>query len=141
MKDIVPNLFVYGSLRSGFHHPAYQYISKHFSLLGIAKVRGKLFDLGEYPGAIKCAEDLFITGELYELKKAGEFEWAFEQLDDYEGLNPEVGESELFKRELTEVIVGDQYVTGWIYWYIGEVAGLSLIPSGDIFDKIKYINK
>jgi gamma-glutamylcyclotransferase (GGCT)/AIG2-like uncharacterized protein YtfP len=30
-------VFVYGSLRKGFLHPAYQYISRYFSLVGEAK--------------------------------------------------------------------------------------------------------
>ena len=32
-------LFVYGSLRKGFHHPAYQYISGHFDFIGPATVK------------------------------------------------------------------------------------------------------
>ncbi len=39
-------VFVYGSLRSGFQSPAYEYISRYFNLFGEAKVKGKLFDPG-----------------------------------------------------------------------------------------------
>ena len=43
------HIFVYGSLRSGFKSPAYNYISKYFSLVGDAKVQGKLYNMGNYP--------------------------------------------------------------------------------------------
>ncbi|MCW3112271.1 MAG: gamma-glutamylcyclotransferase [Segetibacter sp.] len=136
MKNIVTKLFVYGTLRKGFHHEAYEYISKHFSLLGDAKVKGKLFDLGEYPAAIPTSDDFFIKGELYDLKEAGEFDWAIEQLDDYEGLNPEEGETKLYSRELAEVFHNDQSSHAWIYWYNRQVSGQPQILSGDIFDHI-----
>lgn len=134
MTHSVTKLFVYGTLRSGFHHPAYEYISKHFTFVSEAKVRGLLYDLGDYPAAIPTSEDNFITGELYELKEAGEFEWAIEQLDDYEGLNPAQGETELYKRELAEAFYDNQSVHAWMYWYTGDISGRSLIPSGGIFD-------
>ena len=44
-------LFVYGSLRSGFRNPVYEYLTKYFHLLGEAVVKGKLYDQGEYPVA------------------------------------------------------------------------------------------
>jgi gamma-glutamylcyclotransferase (GGCT)/AIG2-like uncharacterized protein YtfP len=46
-------LFVYGSLRSGFRSPAYEYISRYFTFVANAKVRGELYDLGSYPAGIK----------------------------------------------------------------------------------------
>ena len=62
-------LFVYGTLRSGFHHPAYAYISDNFTLVGQGKIKGRLYDMGEYPAAVPVAEDSFIIGELYQLKE------------------------------------------------------------------------
>ena len=134
-------LFVYGTLRSGFHHPAYDYISKHFKRVGEAKVKGNLYDLGEYPAATPATENVFIIGELYDLKEAGEFDWAIEQLDDYEGLNPEEGDTKLFSRELTEVFYNHDSVQAWIYWYAKELAGEPLITSGDFFDSVTYQSK
>ena len=66
-------VFVYGSLRRGFQSPAYEYISRYFNFFGDARVKGKLFDLGEYPGGVPTQEDSFITGELYIVKEDGEF--------------------------------------------------------------------
>src|SRR5690349_24119379 len=95
----VYQLFVYGSLRSGFKSPAYEYISRFFRLLGEARVRGKLFDMGSYPAGIPTAENQFIQGELYRIREEHEFSWAIGQLDDYEGVTVEPDEVQLYRRE------------------------------------------
>ena len=130
-------LFVYGSLRSGFHHPAYAYISDNFTLVGPAKIKGLLYDMGEYPAAIPISDESFIVGELYELKENFDFYWVIEQIDDYEGLNVEQDETALFKREEVEVYLSDRTTTAWVYWYNSDVSGRPFIPSGDILDYIK----
>ncbi len=131
-------VFVYGSLRSGFHSPAYQYISNYFNLFGEAKVKGKLFDTGEYPAAMPVQEDSFIKGELYLIKNEDEFSWAIAQLDDYEGVIVEKEEQPLYRREIVDVYINDAIVPAWIYWYNGDLAGKPFISSGDILD---YLNK
>ena len=133
----VYQLFVYGSLRSGFRSPVYEYISRFFTLVGDAKAKGKLYDLGDYPAAIPVSEDFFILGELYTIKNQQEFSWAMAQLDDYEGLNVEANEERLYQRKITDVFINDLVTTAWVYWYIGDVAGKSVIASGDI---LEYLN-
>jgi gamma-glutamylcyclotransferase (GGCT)/AIG2-like uncharacterized protein YtfP len=133
----VYQLFVYGSLRKGFHSPMYEYISRFFSFAGEAKVKGKLFDLGEYPAAIPVDENVFITGELYAIKNPHEFSWAIGQLDDYEGLNAEEGETPLYLRKITEVYLADQITAAWVYWYNGDVSGRPVVESGDMLEYLK----
>ena len=125
-------LFVYGSLMSGFKSPAYEYISRFFNLIGKAKVKGKLYDMGEYPAAIPTNDDGFIQGELYQIKNEAEFSWAIGQLDDYEGVIPEPGEEQLYRRELSSILIDDKIITAWIYWYNGSIAGKPVIASGDV---------
>ena len=109
------HLFVYGSLRSGFHNPAYQYLANFFTLVGEAVVQGKFHDKGAYPVAIPTNEDSFISGELYVANDAVGFEWAIAQLDDYEGLNVEAGETPWYKRALTETYIQGEKSIAWIY--------------------------
>jgi len=130
-------VFVYGSLRSGFQSPAYEYISRYFNLFGQAKVKGKLFDTGSYPAAIPVQDDSFIVGELYLIKSENEFSWAIAQLDDYEGVFPEPGEPPLYRREIADIFINDAIVPAWIYWYNGDVTGKPEIGSGDILDYLK----
>jgi len=131
-------LFVYGSLRKGFHSPVYEYISRFFTFAGEAKVRGKLFDMGNYLAGVAANDDNFIIGEMYYANNENEFPWAIGQLDDYEGINVEEGEVQLFRRELTEVYINDQTTQAWIYWYNGDVSGRKVITSGDI---IQYLQQ
>jgi len=128
----VYQLFVYGSLRSGFKSPAYEYISRFFDLVAEAKVKGKLYDMGIYPAGVPGDDGSFIVGELYTIKNPAEFSWAIGQLDDYEGVTVEPDEIQLYKRELTEVTVNDSTSPAWIYWYHGDVRGRPLIASGDL---------
>ncbi len=127
-------LFVYGSLRSGFRSPAYEYISRFFSYVGEAKVRGKLFDMGSYPAGLPAAEESFIIGELYTIKQENEFSWAIGQLDDYEGVSVEPDEVQLYRRELTDVYHNGRQSKAWIYWYNGDVSNKPAIASGDMLE-------
>jgi gamma-glutamylcyclotransferase (GGCT)/AIG2-like uncharacterized protein YtfP len=128
-------LFVYGSLRSGFKSPAYEYISRFFHLAGEGKVKGVMADLGEYPAAVPSNDGL-IVGELYTIKEVDEFSWAIAQLDDYEGVIVEHGEQPLYYRAVTEVFIHDRTVPAWVYWYNGDISGKPVIASGDILEYI-----
>lgn len=141
MKTGIYQLFVYGSLRSGFRNPAYQYLACHFKLLGEAVVQGKLYDKGDYPVAVPSSEDAFITGELYVANNPEEFTWAIGQLDDYEGLNTEAGETPLYKRESVTVFQNGQPAKAWIYWYNGSIAGMPEIAIGDVLKYLQQKNK
>jgi gamma-glutamylcyclotransferase (GGCT)/AIG2-like uncharacterized protein YtfP len=141
MSNSIHNLFVYGSLRSGFHNPAYQYLSQYFTLIGEGIVKGKLFDKGEYPVAIPTNEEKFIVGELYAINSVAEFSYAIGQIDDYEGVPAEAGETPLYKREVVTVIQNNQPYTAWIYWFNGNVDGLAEIASGDVLQYQQQKNK
>lgn len=139
--ETVYRIFVYGSLRSGFPSDAYQYISKYFTLIGEAKVKGKLYDLGEYPAALPTNDDCFIVGELYNITNVDEFNRAMEQLDDYEGLHVEFGEKPLYRRKLANVFLNDTSVKAWVYWYNNDIAGKPLIVSGDVLEYVQQMKK
>jgi len=141
MSITVLPLFVYGSLRSGFQNPAYAYISKYFELSGTAKVRGALYDMGDYPAAVPTEAENWIIGELYTIKHDAEFPWAIGQLDDYEGINGEVDEPVLYAREKTTVYLNDTTVQAWIYWYKGDVSSSPRIECGDLLVYIQQKNK
>jgi gamma-glutamylcyclotransferase (GGCT)/AIG2-like uncharacterized protein YtfP len=132
------HLFVYGSLRSGFRSPVYEYISRFFKFIGDAKVKGRLYDMGSYPAGIATADDHFIIGELYQAKNEHEFSWAIGQLDDYEGVSVEADEVQLYRREVADVFINGETVKAWIYWFNGDVVGRPEITSGDMME---YLHK
>jgi gamma-glutamylcyclotransferase (GGCT)/AIG2-like uncharacterized protein YtfP len=137
MEQSNGQVFVYGSLRSGFHHPAYEYISRYFILLSDGKVKGSLYDMGEYPAATASENDQYIIGELYCINSPEQFEWAIAQLDDYEGLNVEQGDAPLYRREQTIVYTTKGETAAWVYWFNGDVSGKPHIESGDVLEYMK----
>jgi gamma-glutamylcyclotransferase (GGCT)/AIG2-like uncharacterized protein YtfP len=141
MEKNLTRLFVYGSLRKGFHHPAYEYISKYFEFVSEAKVKGYLYDMGNFPAAKPTTNNAYIIGELYELKEGADLSWALEQLDDYEGVEPEEGELALYVREVTTVYYKNQTTEAYIYWFNGPVDDQPFIPSGDIFQFVEQKSK
>lgn len=131
-------LFVYSSLMQGFKNPEYEYISRYFSFVGKASVKGKLSDLGHNPVATPDSESGFIKGELYKIKNDDDFSFVIGQLDDYEGVKPEADEARLYKRALTIANNEDgTAVNAWIYWYQGDVSGKLVIPSGDVTEYVQ----
>ncbi len=137
MNNTVTHLFVYGSLRSGFRTAAYTYLSKYFTLIGQGYVKGKLYDTGAYPVAVTTIDEKYLVGELYSINNANEFTWAIEQLDDYEGLNVENGETTMYKREVATITCEHQKTDAWVYWYNKDVTNLPEIASGDLME---YLN-
>jgi gamma-glutamylcyclotransferase (GGCT)/AIG2-like uncharacterized protein YtfP len=142
MMNVSPiRLFVYGSLRSGFRNPGYDYITGNFDYLGEALVRGQLRDAGYSPVAVAAEGDQFITGELYQLKDPSLFEWVFGQLDDYEGLNTLPDEIPLYKRELVEVYQAGKPLESWIYWYNRDVSKMTIMEPGEVMKYLQEKNK
>jgi gamma-glutamylcyclotransferase (GGCT)/AIG2-like uncharacterized protein YtfP len=132
-------LFVYSSLRYGFQEGVFQYISKFFTLVGHAKAKGILKDVEGLPVATYAEGDSFIAGDLYTLNNQDDFTWAFEQLDDYEGIITETGQKPLYRRELTKVFKNDgSNSVAWIYWYNRDVSTKAEIPFESIMidDKV-----
>ena len=141
MNNEIYKLFVYGSLRSCFRNPVYEYLTKYFYLIDEAIVKGKLYDLGDYPAATSTNEEIFISGELYCINNPLEFSWAIGQLDDYEGLNVEEGEKALYKREEVTAYIKAAPHTAWIYWFNGEISDKPEIESGDLLQYLQQKNK
>lgn len=107
-------LFVYGALRKGFHaHGLMQ--GFHARFLGTGWVKGRLYDLGKYPGALEStAYADRVHGEIYLLSRAAD---AFRALDRLEGFDPANPGGNLFERKETTVkLAGGREMRAWIYW-------------------------
>lgn len=132
-----PYLFVYGSLRQGFLSPAYDYISRYFEFISMGKVKGLLYDLDVYPVAVPDKKEHYIIGELYHIKRIEEFQWAFAQLDDYEGVIVEPDEEQAYRRDIATVYTDNGEVSAWIYWYNLPVKTRKVIESGDLLEYMR----
>ncbi len=139
MSHQVIKLFVYGSLRQGFNNPFFEFIRNHFDYIGQATVKGTLYDLGDFPAGVP-SESNTIIGELYVAKSEADFNWAIAQLDDYEGLHLEEGESSQYRREIAAITCNGESVQSWMYWYTGDISNERIIPSGDVMDYVRSRN-
>lgn len=121
-------LFVYGTLLDASNEFAI-YLNLHCSFYSTGKVKGKLYDLGEYPGAIadeNCTD--YIYGNIFILNNSNE---ALKYLDDYEGFGDEQEQPNLFIRKMITVETDTERLKCWIYLYNLPIKGFKIIESGD----------
>ncbi len=122
-------VFVYGTLRRGF--PLHKHMhADAVRFLGRGKIFGRLYDLGNFPGALPSESPTSeIEGELYELINADQ---QLKELDEVEEFFPERRDESLFVRRLTNVeLESGERVKAWVYLLPRKPAKARLIPTGD----------
>lgn len=95
-------IFIYGSLRRG----SAQSMSARFpesKFIAEAKVRGRLYDLGAYPGLLLSESNSLVSGEVYEVDDE-----TLNKLDEFEA-------STNYLRKEVEISVGNENQLGWTY--------------------------
>ena len=114
-------VFVYGSLRRGnagamsVRFPDATYVAE-------GRVRGSLYDLGEYPGLVLDGAASFVSGEVYEVDDDTLY-----RLDEFELTSD-------YSRKQVEVEHGSEHTDCWIYVPERDAeffADCELIKSGD----------
>jgi gamma-glutamylcyclotransferase (GGCT)/AIG2-like uncharacterized protein YtfP len=78
----VERLFIYGTLLPDLVRPPFDALVAKLTPLGPATVRGRLYDLGPYPGLVLDEAASTVQGELFALP---EDPAVLSALDDYEG--------------------------------------------------------
>jgi gamma-glutamylcyclotransferase (GGCT)/AIG2-like uncharacterized protein YtfP len=119
-------LFIYGTLLNHNNEFAV-YLKDHSHFFANGKVRGKLYDIGEYPGAILDNGDEYIYGVILQIDDP---EIVFLEIDDYEGYGDEQPEPNEFIRISADVETASETVTCYIYVYNLPVDGLEKIEGG-----------
>jgi gamma-glutamylcyclotransferase (GGCT)/AIG2-like uncharacterized protein YtfP len=123
-------LFVYGTLLSGQVSPETAGLIRQLERVGPATTKGRLYNLGEYPGAIvDTSSRTLIYGEVYQLPPDKDL---LTQLDRYEEYDPLMPQDSLFVRTkcLAKTFDG-RTLECWIYSYNGSVKAAPLISSGN----------
>ena len=129
-------LFVYGTLRNGVSLPINQQIAKDIEWVGASQIKGRLYDIGEYPGALPAEKsNSLIKGEILRIKKPRK---VLKLLDEYEGYNSKnVKTSEYYrKKEIVELEDGNK-VQAWVYWYNFPVENKPRIRNRDYLNYLK----
>ncbi|MEO0897347.1 MAG: gamma-glutamylcyclotransferase family protein [Bacteroidota bacterium] len=122
-------LFVYGSLLKQVNNMMSSYLSLKSSLIGEGMMKGRLFMIDFYPGAIYEEEgNHWVKGDIYHMKEAQKI---FKVLDEYEGYIPSKPEESLYQRQIVNVLNIETSIPCWVYLYNQDVEPLEWIPSGD----------
>jgi gamma-glutamylcyclotransferase (GGCT)/AIG2-like uncharacterized protein YtfP len=116
-------LFVYGTLMRG--HALHRVLASAATLVGEGRVRGRLLDLGDYPGLIDGVGR--VRGEIYRLDDPE----LLAVLDRVEGYNFERVGYIFERRRATVTLANGRRARVWVYRYRGRRNRGVLIPSGD----------
>jgi len=120
-------LFVYGTLLDNDNEFA-TYLRNNSILYSDGKIKGELYDIGEYPGAILSEEaDKYIYGSILQINNP---ERVFKVIDGYEGFGSQELWPNEFVRILTDIDTASGPVNCWIYLYNLPVNGLRVIEGG-----------
>lgn len=99
-----------------------QWLARNAKFSGTGWYRGRLFDLGSYPGAVSSRSNSDkVLGDLYVL---ADERAVFGVLDRYEGDN-------FCRRNGTINLENGNKIVAWIYLLSKPGAGLRVIPGGD----------
>lgn len=110
-------LLVYGTLMRGF--PLHRLLEGRAAFVGEGAVRGGLYDLGAYPGAVPAGNGL-IRGEVYRVRDPA----LWSVLDSAEG-------PQYHRREASVTIKESGDRAAFVYWYAGPLGRAVPIPDGD----------
>ena len=121
-------LFAYGTLAE--KPPAeISAVVGQLKFIGEGYVFGRLYDVGEYPGAVLDGGTRSrVFGKIFQLSSDRS---VLKQLDTYEGFDPTHPGTSLFVRKRASISRPKQPpLRAWIYEYNKEVGSLPLIKSG-----------
>lgn len=109
-------LFAYGTLRPDHSPDEIASALTKLRPVGEGFVRGKLYDLGDYPGAVlDPSSKRKIPGMVFRLP---EDETVLRKIDEYEEFNPNAPDKSLFIRRLHPVrLTAGKTIRCWIYVY------------------------
>ena len=126
---ITEYFFLYGTLLADGIPDEVVGALKSLRRIGPAHVRGKLYDLGEYPGAILATlSETLIQGEIFELPAIPAI---LKTLDDYEEFDSANKEDSLFIRTKAKATLLDApQIVCWMYVYNHDPGTAPLLADG-----------
>jgi gamma-glutamylcyclotransferase (GGCT)/AIG2-like uncharacterized protein YtfP len=123
-------LFVYGTLDPKQAPEEIATVVRQMRSVGRASVRGRLYDLGQYPGVIlDDSTESVVQGELFMLPPHLDL---LRRLDEYEGFdraNP--GRSLFLRKKCSVTAPGGRQQVAWIYEFNQDPGDAPLVPLGD----------
>jgi gamma-glutamylcyclotransferase (GGCT)/AIG2-like uncharacterized protein YtfP len=128
-----PVLFVYGTLREAVGIPMQKVIRRHAKRLGAATMKGRLYLVSDYPGAIEGGRRT-VKGEIYRMNRPGVL---LAELDAYELCLPGDPKRSEYDRAIVPVTFRGRIWPAWVYLYRRPIQGLRLIQGGDFLEFLR----
>lgn len=130
------HLFVYGTLRRAIAAGPYPELNRHARYLGTARVAGRLYDLGRYPGLVPSDDPADrVCGEIYRLRRAAH---VLALLDDYEGCSARFAPPHEYRRAwLGATLASGAEQSAWVYLLNRQPVAATRIPGEDY---LTYLN-
>ncbi len=128
-------LFLYGTLVPERAPDEVASVVRRFRPIGRAHVRGRLYDFGDFPGAIlDPSSGATIQGQLVQLPADKAL---LRVLDRYEEFDPSKPKTSLFVRKKAEVKLSDgRSIKCWVYVYNRDPGDAPIVRGGD-YSKVK----
>ncbi|GAA4314959.1 gamma-glutamylcyclotransferase [Mucilaginibacter gynuensis] len=128
MPIATPFLFVYGTLLLSDNDFG-RYLKNNCTFFSHGRFKGKLFDIGEYPGAIiDQSGNHYVHGSIYKLHNADK---VLKILDEYEGVGENEIQPNLYTRGILQVDTTDGSYPCWVYLYNWPLDAKVFIEGGD----------
>jgi gamma-glutamylcyclotransferase (GGCT)/AIG2-like uncharacterized protein YtfP len=123
-------LFLYGTLLPNQAPSEVSALIRKLRKVGEGHVPGRLYDLGDYPGAILDARsETNVTGEVFALPDGQSI---LPDLDSYEDFDPADRRTSLFVRERHPIMLSDgRRLECWVYVYNRNPGEAPLVVGGD----------
>lgn len=123
------HLFLYGTLIPDRAPSEVAGLVRRFRHLGRGHVRGRLYDFGDYPGAVlDPSSETLVHGHLVELPPEQRI---WDVLDRYEEFDPSNPTTSLFIRKKVKIMLADGRTReGWVYVYNRDPGDAPIVRSG-----------
>ena len=129
MSDSGQYLFVYGTLLPGRAPAEIAPTVDRLKPVGDGFVRGRIHDLGAYPGVVLDEAGEKISGKIFRLPEEPE---VLKRLDEYEEFNAAQPEGSLFvRREWPVTRSGNRKLVCWVYVYNPHAADVPAAAHGE----------
>lgn len=135
-------LFIYGTLREP-NHPMHRFLRHHSQWLGRASISARLYELGDYPGAVLTPTSTEATGNRVwgDVVCLNDAAGLLQKLDDYEECTAAFAEPHEYRREITRASMdAGKTLDCWVYAYQHPVDESRRIASGDYLEHLKLAN-
>ena len=134
MTSNITYLFVYGTLLDRQNEFG-DYLNAKCSFYADGKFKGRLYDIGEYPGAVPVAGGSdYVYGKIFLVNDPDN---VMKRLDDYEGFGANQPQPNEFTRQLVAIETADKTIECWMYLYNLPVDKIFRIASGDYLQYIQ----